>query len=180
MNRNNKGFSLVELIVVIAIMLVITTGAVVVFSNTSTQKVKTGTDMIASYLQSVMNINMTKKDAYMEIYYDGKNYYVKDNDGNSEKLKNGVEVTYDIEDGASDNQITKAQSLIISYSRSNGAFRPIITSVKEDGTYVYLTKTDQGGNEIQQYVRNINIKSGSSAKTIRCYSKTGKSEIINE
>lgn len=201
---NNKGFSLVELIVIMIIIVVLATSVVVAFVNTSDQKVKASSTLISKYMDNVLNSAMTKGKAWVQIRYDSKkqNYYVADSDGHSEKLSSGVDVTYRVENGdeknvpvknvpIDDSNLTENEGsavetddendpvvddgLILSFDRVNGAFDGIIKEVnKNTGDFVYDV---QGDSNSKQYVEYIYIKSGDSMKKIHLYTKTGVYEI---
>lgn len=200
---NNKGFSLVELIVIMIIIVVLATSVVVAFVNTSDQKVKASSTLVSKYMDNVLNSAMTKGKAWIQIRYDSKkqNYYVKDSDGHSEKLSSGVDVTYDVENGeknvpvknvlVDDSNLNENEGsadetddendpvvdggLILSFDRVNGAFDGIIKEVnKNTGDFVYDV---QGDSNNKKYVEYIYIKSGDSMKKIHLYTKTGVYEI---
>ena len=166
---NNKGFSLIELIVIMVIVVIMATAVVVSFVNSSDQKVKASTTVIYNYLRDGLSYSLTKgKDnSYFEITYDGKRYTVADNQGHSEQLKSGVSVTYDIQNGTSGVEITEERPLMLSFSSANGSFNELFTSLKPDGTPDYTNN----------YVERINIIGNGYTKTIRLYPKTGEYEI---
>ena len=183
---NNQGFSLVELIVIMIIIVVLATSVVVAFVNTSDQKVKASATLVSKYMDNVLNSSMTKGSAWLRIRYDADKeaYYVEDSDGHSEKLSSGVSVSYDIENGAKNNAINvqsseqsseQSSGLMFSFSRVNGSFSPIIDSINSDGTFKYRT---QGDSMTNIYVDKIHITSGDSARTIILYVKTGVYEIV--
>ena len=70
--------------------------------------------------------------------------------------------------------IDENNKLMISFSRTNGSFTPIIKSVNADGTFVYETTGDSNTNV---YADNITIKCNDSTKVIHLYTKTGVYEI---
>ena len=174
---NNKGFSLVELIVIMVIVVIMATAVVVSFVNSSDQKVKAATNVVSNYLRDVLNYSMTKGTSYMTIRYDSAKdiYYVEDNQGHSEKLASGIKVSYDKQNGDKDIAIDENRpTLILSFSRTNGSFTPVIESVNSDGTFNYVT---QGEANTYVYADHINIKGNNSGKTIHLYTNTGEYEI---
>ncbi len=173
---NNKGFSLVELIVIMIIVVILATAVVVAFVNSEDQKTKTSATLVSKYLDNVMNYSMTKGNAYLTLGYDydSGRYYVKDSENHSEKLSPAIEVSYHIENSENVIAIDENNKLMISFSRTNGSFTPIIKSVNADGTFVYETTGDSNANV---YADNITIKCNDSTKEIHLYTKTGVYEI---
>ena len=174
---NNQGFSIVELIVIMIIVVILATAVVVAFVNSEDQKTKSSATLVSKYLDNVMNYSMTKGNAYLtlEYDYDSGRYYVKDSENHSEKLSPAIEVSYHIEN--SENVIAIDENndkLMLSFSRANGSFTPIIKSVNADGTFVYETTGDSNANV---YADSITIKCNDSTKVIHLYTKTGVYEI---
>ncbi len=173
---NNKGFSLIELIVIMIIVVILATAVVVAFVNSEDQKTKSSATLVSKYLDNVMNYSMTKGNAYFTLGYDdaSQRYYVKDSENHSEKLSPAIEVSYHIENSENVIAIDENNELMISFSRTNGSFTPIIKSVNADGTFVYETTGDSNTNV---YADNITIKCNDSTKIIHLYTKTGVYEI---
>lgn len=171
---NNKGFSLIELIVIMIIVVILATAVVVAFVNSEDQKTKSSATLVSKYLDNVMNYSMTKGNAYLTLEYDSGRYYVKDSENHSEKLSPAIEVSYHIENSENVIAIDENNKLMISFSRTNGSFTPIIKSVNADGTFVYETTGDSNTNV---YADNITIKCNDSTKVIHLYTKTGVYEI---
>ncbi len=169
---NNKGFSLVELIVIMVLMVIMATAVVVSFVNSGGQKVKASTTVVTNYLRDVLNYNMTKGTSYMTIRYDADKdvYYVEDNQGHSEKLASGISISYNLENSSEEDAIAineQKPTLMLSFSRANGAFSHIVTGVNGDGSLAYS----------DSYAEYINIKSNGSEKRIHMYVKTGEYEV---
>ena len=171
---NNKGFSLIELIVIMIIVVILATAVVVAFVNSEDQKTKSSATLVSKYLDNVMNYSMTKGNAYLTLGYDSGRYYVKDSENHSEKLSPAIEVSYHIENSKNVIVIDENNKLMLSFSRTNGSFTPIIKSVDADGTFVYETTGDSNTNV---YADNITIKCNDSTKVIHLYTKTGVYEI---
>ena len=171
---NNKGFSLIELIVIMIIVVILATAVVVAFVNSEDHKTKSSAILVSKYLDNVMNYSMTKGNAYLTLEYDSGRYYVKDSENHSERLSPAIEVSYHIENSKNVIVIDENNKLMISFSRTNGSFTPIIKSVNADGTFVYETTGDSNTNV---YADNITIKCNDSTKVIHLYTKTGVYEI---
>ena len=175
---NNQGFSLVELIVIMVIIVILATAVVVSFVNTESQKVKNSTTLISKYLDSTISHSMTraKDTVYLRIVYDGDDssghYKIEDSEGHDEKLPSGVVLEYHTDKCAIGEKYEiknrDNKSLELSYSRTNGS-GPMIGKV-EGSTFV----PDNNGQENVDY---IYISSGSTTKTIKMNTKTGVYEI---
>ena len=76
MRMKNEGFSLIELIVVIAIMTILTVGIAISLSSVSSQKAKAATKTIYSSLEYTQTAAMAKAMAYLEIYQKDDGYYL--------------------------------------------------------------------------------------------------------
>ena len=162
---NNHGFSLVELIVIMIIIVILATAVVVAFVNTADQKVKASSTLISKYLDSTLSTSMTKGSAYMTIGCDSQNnYYVKDSEDHSEKLSSGVNVTYDIENGAEGQLINADNPLMLTYSRINGEGPIRVIEVEK----VYTN---------DKPIEKITVTCNDSSKVIKLYTKTGMYEI---
>lgn len=173
---NNKGFSLVELIVIMVIMVVLATAVVVSFVNSSNQKVKAATNVVSNYLQDMINYSMTKGTTYFIIRKKGEDYYVENTQGDSEKLQSGIKITYNTvgsrEDEAID--IETNNPLVISFSRMNVSFSPIKVET-EDKNYV-----DTNPAVYAEYI-NIETSNGNGyGKRIHMYTKTGEYKVENK
>lgn len=82
--NNNKGFSLVELLVIIAILGVVTSGTYLSFNAIYNSKVTTASKVVSTYTKSVRLNNMTKvQNKYIHIYLNDGQYYINiDNNKN--------------------------------------------------------------------------------------------------
>lgn len=138
MRKNNKGFSLVELIVVIAIMSVLLGIFVYSISLVSGRDAQKCANNISDALDQAKSYAMAKSgstDAYMEIRKMGNNFYiaefyvpnspVKDTGYtliDTEKLGSGnVKISCNV--GGSSYEIQGANKLKVTYDRLNGSFK---------------------------------------------------------
>ena len=169
--QDNKGFSLVELLVVITIMVILSVGMIYGFQNSNGQRAQAGAQLVETYMDRAKSKNFTKNAIYLTISCDNTGrYYVADSDGNRENLPKNVTVTYDTNAG-SDNAITAASPLRFSYSRTDGSITPIISQVS-NGTFIFAKK-DPSSSE-NKYCTYIHVKAGERQRNIRLYTKTGK------
>lgn len=176
--RENKGYSLIELIVVIAIMVVLTGMLVWGFSSVTNQEAKKAISLIDGYLNQTQTTAMTKTQGYCMISMDAEgNYFASLQDGTSKKLGDSkLVIDYQLEGTTGWKSITKSQPLILSYEKSSGAFLPVITQVESD-RYVYLTTKGGDNSDISAYAASIRIQKGNYEKQIQLYPKTGKHQV---
>lgn len=169
--RNNKGFSLIEAVVVIAILAVLATGVVVGIGQLAGWRVTDCASDIDSAMKNTRINAMSKSSAYLEISYDAAgNYYLQEKGEDREKIASGnISIIYTTNRGT-ELDITEESPLIISYNRSSGAFAPVISQVEEDGSFIFMTHAD--GNYV--YCSKITITNGTKTKTITLIKDTGK------
>lgn len=170
--RNNKGFTFMEAIAVIAIMAVLAAGVVVGIGTLAGWRVTDCASDIDIALKETKVNAMSKFSAYMEVRYDGAtgDYFLQESGMQAEKIASGnITVTYTTDKGASID-VTDGAPLILSYNRSSGAFMPVIASVEADGTFDFLTDSDGD----YTYCSEIIITNGSKEKIITLVKDTGK------
>lgn len=168
MKKNNKGFSLVELIVVIAIM-VILTGLISMGVGIAVSKpADECAAKIKSSLQSLRVTTMGKYDAHVEIYKKNDQIYVKEirvedqtgTETTKESLVSGkgVQLFYEKGNSGTYTELTDgAAPLLIYYNRSSGAFSNATTGY---------------------YCTHIKITKGTKEALLTLYPLTGK--IVTE
>ena len=175
----NQGFSLVELIVVIAIMAIVTAGAVAGISAMTGAKLNScSSNLIAGLEQTKVNA-LSKSAAELTLTCDADGNYVMSKTGEADQTigDNKIIITYQYKDstGADINKtVSASDSLIISYRRGSGAFLPIIDSVDEaDHSYIYVVD----GAGMEMYCETITLTRGSRTKIIHLVKDTGKSYL---
>jgi prepilin-type N-terminal cleavage/methylation domain-containing protein len=144
--RENKGYTLIELIVVIAIMAVVIGGGVLGVSSLASQRVKTSSKKVYNMLGSTQNIAMSKGNTLFAIVRDGNTLTAytlfKDNGKSdysvvqSEQLNSAVAVYFQDSAGdeycigmdTGDSATTFVDGMVMSIDRATGKFT---------GTYLY-------------------------------------------
>jgi len=130
---DNKGFTLVEMLVVVAIIAVVTGIFTLGFSLISTKHVDQCAKKIQMSLESCRTTTMGKLDAYLHFYtYDGKIIVSKNivtatgtNSTVSELGGNNLSVKYVVTDGASSSEHTLGSTALeIKFDRASGSLKP--------------------------------------------------------
>jgi len=159
--RSNKGFSLVELIVTISVLMIVLSVVALNFGNVIKWQVNKCVESIDDNLNSikVVTLSDSEKDSTLKLSEVDGYLYMSINDSDAIKLgKFNATVYY--EDISRDNEASidvEDQEITISFN-SNGAFNEI--------------------NEISgMYVKSIVVNKGSYTKKIICERLTGKHYI---
>lgn len=163
MKKNNQGFSLVELIVIIALMAILV-GGVLGYSNTyGSTKVKKCVNELDSIFSQTKVCAMSKTQAYMIIYADNTGVYVKTVEGSTSETRKigekGLTVKYrNTRTGSTYTAIgtTEATGLKIEFDRASGACKKMA-----DNKYCYA----------------IQISNGNATYTVNIEPLTGKTSI---
>lgn len=173
--KKNKGFSLVELIVVIAIMVVLAAATVMVLANQPGWRVKNATDSLRTAIGATKTEAMSKHRASLTITREADGYYVqvtgreKEHIGNSKSVK----VLYAVNGGEANVEIAMGTPLQFSFDRSSGAFTPIIDGKDASGNYVFRSRMD-GGVSTMVYCTGLKIECGNKSKELVLVKDTGK------
>lgn len=169
MKKNNKGFSYVELILVIAIMAILIGVASLSIGLVSRANINRGVEKVGSSLNQARNSAMAKGylKGTLEITQVGDTYYYFVGDANSTNkddikevlVSSPATVGYYIKvDGAETLiPVTESNPLVIQYNQSTGSFRAMA-----DGNYC----------------TGIVLANGDKEAVIRLYPETGKSELL--
>lgn len=173
--KNNKGFSLLELIVVIAILAILSGIVITAMMNTGSFKVKKATELLKVSIGETKIEAMSKNMASLTILRDTSGtYYIQRGEGEKEKLvKGNVTISYTEEGSGIETPVESGHPLQFSFSRSSGAFTPIIDSINADGSYQYRTVNSGGTSEVV-YCSSIIINCGSRSNRIMLVKDTGK------
>lgn len=148
MKKNNKGFSLVELVVVIAIMVVLVGGTITYIGSYGSSKVKKCAKELESHLTQTKVCAMTRTQANMTLYADSTGVYVKTVEGsNTDTSKigdSGISVSYRNVRGSSTYisvGTMESSGILITFDRASGALKKMA-----DGNYCYGFKIDNGSH----------------------------------
>lgn len=175
LKRNNSGLSLVEIVVVIAIMAVLASGTLGVIYSSRNYKVKKAYEVIDATLSETRVQCLAKQGAWMKIENNGSTTVVSTSYGSPITLPESVIVKYSYVDSAgnttSDVVLTSAKPLVFSYDRGAGRFLSLKSGITDngDGTYSY---TSFASPDVS--CTWIKVESGSYQNKIELFPATGK------
>lgn len=177
--KKNAGFSLIELIVTVAIMGILSAGVVTIVLSRSNWEVKKASKEVSAALSETRAQALSRANAWMQIKYDGtKGYVISTSYSGDVVLGKSCTVSYGVRGDSSTQQIDGSHPFILSYDRASGAFLPVIgsvsTSTADDGsrlaTYNYLA-----GDPLCE---KITIVAGNNiGYELTLYPETGKHEL---
>ncbi len=169
----NGGYTLVELIVVMAIMVVMAGGSVVAFASLRNYRAKTAKDEICNNLKEARTEAMAKKTAWMKICTDSDGLKIETSYREDKRLRGNIHVSYTETGAAAETEIDSSHSLILTYARVSGAFEGIKTSTTADADGK-LPNLMNGTSIV--YCEKIHIQNGARTKgyTITLNQETGK------
>ena len=166
MKRNNRGMSLVEVIIVVAILSIVAGGITMGIGFITGKPADECANKLRAALQSNRTTTMGKLSAKLEICVEDDGIYIKETIGtageSSAKVNRtrigdaGIEIKYAVSGGSGYIDLPVGSSLEISFNRSSGAFNPL-----------------PGGG----YCTEIVISKGNTVKTLKLYNLTGKIEL---
>ena len=178
--KNNKGFSLVELIIVIALMGIILGFASVGLGALSSQNEKAASKDIYNMIGSAKTVAMSRAECYLVLTSDSVRIVYKNTENSTyitaseNSIKKTVLVSYS-EDGTNYSQIdgsTTQPGIVIKFDRSTGGF---------DSFYYYNTAYTSGGSAVPynssypiSNIRSIKVGDGDKAIYITLTKSTGK------
>lgn len=177
--RRNEGFSLVELIVVIAILAVLSTAAVVGIGMISGWRINKCVSLLDSGLKETRTDALSRGAAYLTISCDDNgNYYMEGTRHPQEKIAgNPITIVYTTDAQTGEEMITSEHPLTLSYDRASGAFLPILEWDEGHTTYV-PKQTGEGADVAYVYCTSIQIRAGEEKNTtITLVKSTGKHTI---
>lgn len=177
--KRNEGFSLVELIVVIAILAVLSTAAVVGIGMIGGWRMNQCVSLLDSGLKETRTDALSREAAYLTISCDENgNYYMEGTKYPREKIAGKpIEIVYTTDAGTGEEMIIPDHPLTLSYDRASGAFLPILEWDAGNGIYV-PKQTGEGANIAYVYCTSIQIRTGEEkSTTIKLSKSTGKHSI---
>jgi len=173
--KNNRGLSLIEVIVVIAIMAIAGTAGLGFMVLQSNSKVKECTNKISSSISKVRVDAMSKSkspdDYTLEVggEADGR-YYIKKHVEGTSDLKDIVgnnNITIKYYDSDNEEYDVKTKPLVLKFDRATGGF--VETVEKMDGA-----------NPVKKHVVKILVSNGKMEMELKLSPVTGKVETITK
>jgi type II secretory pathway pseudopilin PulG len=162
MKKNNKGFSLVELIVIIALMAVLTTSIITYIGMVGDAQAKKCANGLSSGLSQTKVCAMSRSKASITVYGDDTGVYIKTVQGNAERTekigKDGVKVEFrTIRDSDVFTPVgtTLDSGVKIEFDRASGACKKM-----SNGEYCYGFKVTAGQTT---YIVNIEPLTGKAS-----------------
>lgn len=143
MKKNNNGFSLVELIVVIAIMAVLVASVITYGGMVGNSKAKKCAKELSTHMSQTKVCAMSRTNASMTVYKDDTGVYVKSVQGDTEKIdkigEKGVSIAYrDVRDSDTFTDIDST-GIKLEFDRASGACKKM-----DSGKYCYGFKIEYG------------------------------------
>lgn len=161
MIRNQKGYTLIELVVVIAIMSVVISVGVTSYGLVVGQNIKGCTADVQGYIAQTRVQALSRADASLTLYTSNKGVFVNlSTEGRDVKIgRPSIEIKYTTvnrtTNATTEVELSETEKLVLRFDRSTGAFQPI------NGT------TDT-------YCTSIILTSGGRIRTIKLIPQTGK------
>lgn len=172
--KKNGGYSLVELVVVMAIMAVMAAGTAMLFASMSSYKCKTAKDQICTNLKETKTEALARQTEWMEICKDSDGFKIKRSyNANDTNLSSKLRISYIEQGSATEIDIDSTHSLILTYARGSGAFEGIKTSTTPDSNGK-LPDLMNGSSIV--YCEKIHVQNPARTKgyTITLNQETGK------
>ena len=192
MKEKNKGYTLVELVVVVSIMAILLTIIVPNVSIIWSFRAKRAANSIAAALDKtkveamnrlVGEMKLEKRsDGYYITYYLDRGKRAADiSEEDSEQIgpsRLRISYTTDSEDGVV-HELQEGESLILTYDRDTGAFRPIQSDVvTQSQVNEYLENNqDIAFHNTEYYCTSIIVSGGARSRVITLVKDTGKYQM---
>lgn len=170
--RNNKGFSLVELIVVIAIMSVLTGMVTISMRSATGAYVKQCTSNMESQIKNTKHMTMAKSRVSLQIYVGADGAYYSD------MIVYGADQTTVL-----DTTTTKLgrKSVTVEYTNdASMAESSFSTLTATNPINIEFDRSSGSMKDKTNCVRKIVIYQGSYKKSITFYAETGKISVVRE
>lgn len=143
--KNNSGFSLVEVIVILAIIAIMTVGAGTMMYSMKTWNLTGSVQKIDVGLADAKADCMNKESGGFRLYKDGSFYYMEVSGQEKEKLGDERVRIFYTDSSGSEVEITASTELNISYNRGTGAFKEIGTNGAGTSIYCKEIKLERAG-----------------------------------
>ena len=198
--KKNKGFTLVEMIVVVSIFAILLGILVPSLNSILGFRVQRATDSIAAALDqtkieaSSRLVGALKLEKRTDGYYisyildrgkvDGKDN-IKVNENEEKIAPSKTFISYYVKGDSTERSITEGNPIVLTYDRSSGAFLPLMKAdgwesesfdvlwhVQHEDSYLKSMQLDEN-----QYCSKIVVKGGSRTRTITLIPETGKYTI---
>jgi len=172
MAQDNRGFSLIELIIVVMIMGVLGVGATYGYTTLHNANVNSSGSKLLTALGETRTKAVSKKDCKLTIRCDseGACYYQIGDNQEDLLASNKVTVSWKGKDSVTGvdkfGDMSSGYSLVFSYERASGSFKPTIVW---NGTV----------KECELDCSEISIVHGSKSVKIQLMKETGKSKMTN-
>lgn len=156
MRQNQKGFSLIELLVTITILTLVTSFSIISYGLVVGQNIKGCTSDVQSYIARTRVEALSRQETKLTLSVSDLGVFAKLSiESEAKKIgRPSISISYTTDKG---NTVTlsSTQNLVLSFDRSTGAFMPLEGTTDEFCTAIILT-------------------SGSQTRTITLIPKTGK------
>lgn len=151
-SKNNKGFSLVEMIIIIAIMVIVTVGASVAALNWRGSYLSDCVKKIDSGLAAAKVDCMSKETGSLVIRYDSSEelYYMQVSEEEEEQLGDDkIKIYYKTSASSNYVEITESNEITLSFYRATGGFKE--KEINGAGTKIYFDnlKVVRAGKEVK-------------------------------
>lgn len=162
--KDNRGISLTELMVIIAIVAVLSGGVFMMIGTLTGWRVRECSDKLTAAMSETKVQAMSKTSAQMTLSFEEDQGYILDKSFAGQEKIAGTQITITYSDSAGNKNLSiKNHPLTISYDRSSGSFQSI--------------GTDESGNAL--YCSEIVIQQGKRERKIVFYTETGKYKIAD-
>lgn len=162
--QKDRGFSLIEVMVVLAITAIFTTGTIAIVLSVSSYRAKQAVEEISATMSETRVQALSKTSAWLEIRQEADGTYVIGTSyAGDTRLAKSYTISYTKEGDATAVLIQPSTPLVLTYDRSTGGFADI--KVKDpDGNL--------SGTGV--YCDSITVSKGSKTFVIRLYKESGK------
>lgn len=180
--RNNKGFSMIEMIVTIAILAVITGAAVSIFSWVRNNRIRSMAGNVNSAISDVRSMTVTKSGTFELIIKKGKNdgsetdkYFaiiIKENPSGTDTLISEKQIAKEgsisVSAGSNNYDVASGDELHISFNKSDGSFNKMEVKDSSGGSSSFKSINGVG---------TIKVSYASLERTITLNGLTGRHGI---